>query len=51
VGGFLGDWQKAPSGINQKKKLELLEEEGVLFTPEGCLITREGIWFEGPWKI
>jgi len=50
VGGFLGDWQKAPSGFNQMKKLELLKEEGVFFTPDGHLIAREGIWFGGPWE-
>lgn len=50
VGGYKGDWQQAPSGINQTKKLELLREEGVEFTAEGRLIMKEGVWFEGPWK-
>lgn len=50
VGGFLGDWQDAASGVNQMKKLNLLKEEGVLFTQEGYLIAREGIWFGGPWS-
>ncbi|KAF7511828.1 hypothetical protein GJ744_003559 [Endocarpon pusillum] len=31
VGGFMGDWEKAPSGVNQGKKLELLRGEGVEF--------------------
>ncbi|KAH0339768.1 DNA binding methylated-DNA--cysteine S-methyltransferase, partial [Aureobasidium melanogenum] len=35
VGGFMGEWQKAPSGVNQSRKLELLKEEGVEFTEEG----------------
>ena len=39
VGGFKGDWQKAPSGINQSLKLKLLMEEGVQFDDEGHLIT------------
>ncbi|KAI5240375.1 hypothetical protein E4T42_08396 [Aureobasidium subglaciale] len=50
VGGFMGDWQKAPSGINQSKKLDLLKAEGVDFTPEGKLIEKEHVWFKGPWK-
>ncbi|TIA59987.1 DNA binding methylated-DNA--cysteine S-methyltransferase [Aureobasidium pullulans] len=50
VGGFMGDWQKAPSGVNQIRKLELLEGEGVEFTREGKLIEREGVWFDGPWE-
>ncbi|KAI4717901.1 alpha/beta-hydrolase [Aureobasidium sp. EXF-10727] len=49
VGGFMGDWRKAPSGINQSKKLELLKEEGVEFTQEGNLVVRDGVWFKGPW--
>ncbi|KIW58126.1 hypothetical protein PV05_02674 [Exophiala xenobiotica] len=35
----MGDWEKAPSGINQTKKLRLLAEEGVHFDTEGKLIT------------
>ncbi|KAI5196668.1 hypothetical protein E4T39_07673 [Aureobasidium subglaciale] len=49
VGGFMGDWQKAPSGINQSKKLDLLKAEGVDFTLEGKLIEKEHVWFKGPW--
>jgi methylated-DNA-[protein]-cysteine S-methyltransferase len=51
VGGFKGDWEKAPSGINQSLKLKLLKEEGVDFTSEGKLVVREGVWFDGPWDI
>jgi len=50
VGGFKGDWEKAPSGINQALKLKLLKEEGVDFTPEGKLIDKPGVWFQGPWE-
>jgi methylated-DNA-[protein]-cysteine S-methyltransferase len=51
VGGFKGDWEKAPSGVNQSMKLQLLSEEGVQFTPDGKLIPRTGVWFDGPWDI
>jgi methylated-DNA-[protein]-cysteine S-methyltransferase len=51
VGGFKGDWQKAPSGINQTEKLRLLKEEGISFTADGRLIQKEHIWFEGPWNV
>ncbi|KIV97123.1 hypothetical protein PV10_00911 [Exophiala mesophila] len=51
VGGFKGDWEKAPSGINQTMKLRLLNDEGVHFTPEGKLIVNNDVWFDGPWKI
>ncbi|KAG9568205.1 hypothetical protein KCU79_g2499, partial [Aureobasidium melanogenum] len=51
VGGFMGDWQSAPSGVNQSRKLELLKEEGVEFTQEGKLVVREGVWFQGPWGV
>lgn len=44
----MGDWQKAPSGINQTEKLRLLKQEGVEFTTEGKLVLREGVWFNGP---
>lgn len=47
----MGDWQKAPSGINQTKKLKLLKDEGVEFTSEGKLITADGVWFDGPWDV
>jgi methylated-DNA-[protein]-cysteine S-methyltransferase len=33
----MGDWQKAPSGQNQTKKLKLLKEEGVEFDSKGML--------------
>jgi methylated-DNA-[protein]-cysteine S-methyltransferase len=49
IGGFKGDWDKCPSGINQSEKLRLLKEEGVEFTTEGRLVVREGVWFDGPW--
>ena len=51
VGGFKGDWEKAPSGINQSKKLELLNDEGVFFTTDGKLIAKPGVWFDGPWEV
>lgn len=52
IAGFKGDWQKAPSGVNQMKKRELLSEEGVEFDVGGRLV-REGreVWFEGPWRL
>ena len=54
VGGFKGDWEKAPSGINQAMKLELLKGEGVEFDGQGRLLTGGGkggtAWYEGPWK-
>jgi methylated-DNA-[protein]-cysteine S-methyltransferase len=55
VGGFKGDWEKAPSGINQAMKLELLKGEGVEFDEQGRLLTGGGkagtAWFHGPWKL
>jgi methylated-DNA-[protein]-cysteine S-methyltransferase len=50
VGGFKGDWEKAPSGINQALKLELLKDEGVQFSQEGKLLDKEA-WFMGPFDI
>lgn len=47
----MGDWECAPSGVNQSKKLKLLKEEGVMFTDEGQLVVREGVWFSGPWEV
>jgi methylated-DNA-[protein]-cysteine S-methyltransferase len=50
VGGFKGDWQKAPSGVNQTLKLKLLSEEGVEFTKEGKLVGTD-VWFSGPFDV
>ncbi|KAM0696988.1 hypothetical protein Q7P36_003059 [Cladosporium allicinum] len=48
IGGFFGDWEKAPSGQNQTSKLALLKEEGVEFDGEGYLVDGDGgKWFEG----
>lgn len=44
VGGFMGDWRKAPSGVNCEKKLELLKEEGVRFDEKGMLVNRDSLW-------
>lgn len=38
VGGFKGEWQDAPSGVNQVEKLGLLKGEGVGFDGKGRLI-------------
>ncbi|KAL6247756.1 hypothetical protein RBB50_005104 [Rhinocladiella similis] len=43
VGGFMGDWQKAPSTINQTKKLHLLAEEGVHFDGQGRLVVASAL--------
>ena len=51
VGGFKGDWEKAPSGVNQVMKLGLLKDEGVLFDSEGRLASSKDVWFDGPWKM
>jgi methylated-DNA-[protein]-cysteine S-methyltransferase len=45
IGGFQGDWQKAPSGLNCEKKLELLKIEGVEFTEDGMLKDKS-CWFD-----
>lgn len=44
IGGFKGEAQDAPSGINQKEKLELLRGEGVLFDEKGYLVERARWW-------
>ncbi|WPG99069.1 DNA binding methylated-DNA--cysteine S-methyltransferase [Acrodontium crateriforme] len=44
IGGFQGDWRDAPSGINCKKKLELLAGEGVEFDDKGVLVDRARLW-------
>lgn len=49
VGGFIGEWQKAPSGFNQNLKLKLLQDEGVEFDEAGKLVSDDDVWFDGPW--
>jgi len=44
VGGFKGDWEKAPSGQNQDEKLRLLAEEGVEFDSRGMLKDKSLWW-------
>ncbi|KAF1992010.1 DNA binding methylated-DNA--cysteine S-methyltransferase [Aulographum hederae CBS 113979] len=44
IGGFMGDWQKAPSGQNCTKKLALLEAEGVFFNDKGMLVDQARWW-------
>jgi methylated-DNA-[protein]-cysteine S-methyltransferase len=53
VGGFLGEWNEAPSGVNQSRKLDLLKVEGVRFDGQGKLLKVEGeeVWFDGPWDV
>jgi methylated-DNA-[protein]-cysteine S-methyltransferase len=46
VGGYKGDWEKAPSGQNQESKLQLLKEEGVLFDANGFLVDKTLLWDE-----
>ena len=42
----MGEWNKAPSGINCQKKLELLKGEGVLFDDKGNLIDQKNWWHD-----
>ncbi|KAL1796503.1 hypothetical protein ACET3X_005043 [Alternaria dauci] len=44
VGGYKGDWEKAPSGQNQNSKLQLLQDEGVVFDANGFLVDRTLLW-------
>lgn len=46
IGGFQGDWQKAPSGQNTEKKRELLRGEGVVFDGRGMLVDAGRWWSE-----
>jgi methylated-DNA-[protein]-cysteine S-methyltransferase len=45
IGGFLGDWRAAPSGINCEKKRALLKGEGVVFDERGMLVDAESKWW------
>ncbi len=42
----MGEWQKAPSGVNQTKKLEILAKEGVEFDERGMLKDKKRLWDE-----
>jgi methylated-DNA-[protein]-cysteine S-methyltransferase len=44
IGGFKGEPQDAPSGINQAEKLRLLKSEGVMFDVRGYLIEKDRWW-------
>jgi methylated-DNA-[protein]-cysteine S-methyltransferase len=44
LGGFKGDWEDAPSGVNQQSKLKLLGEEGVRFDGKGMLLDKSLLW-------
>lgn len=44
VGGFKGEWQKAPSGLNQTMKLDILAKEGVKFDKDGFLLDKSRLW-------
>lgn len=42
----MGDWRKAPSGMNCEKKLALLKGEGVEFDGKGMLVDKK-LWWDG----
>ncbi|KAF3147634.1 hypothetical protein TWF569_006115 [Orbilia oligospora] len=44
IGGFKGDWNDAPSGINIELKMELLKDEGVTFDKNGFIEEKGKIW-------
>jgi methylated-DNA-[protein]-cysteine S-methyltransferase len=44
IGGFKGEAQDAPSGINQKEKRKLLRGEGVEFDGKGLLVEKDRWW-------
>ncbi|KAK6524941.1 hypothetical protein TWF281_011831 [Arthrobotrys megalospora] len=46
IGGFKGDWNDAPSGINIELKMELLKDEGVTFDKNGFIEEKGRIWKE-----
>ncbi|KAF2691873.1 DNA binding methylated-DNA--cysteine S-methyltransferase [Lentithecium fluviatile CBS 122367] len=46
IGGFKGDWEKVPSGVNQEEKRKLLKEEGVEFDERGFLVDKRCWWDE-----
>lgn len=40
----MGELNKAPSGVNCQKKLELLKGEGVLFDEAGSIVEKGRLW-------
>ena len=46
IGGYMGDWHNAPSGINRDKKRELLREEGVKFDRDDKVLLTKDLWFD-----
>jgi methylated-DNA-[protein]-cysteine S-methyltransferase len=44
IGGFMGDWNATPSGVNVERKLRLLKEEGVEFDERGMLVDKARWW-------
>ena len=40
----MGEWQKAPSGFNQTKKLDILAKEGVWFDEKGMMLDKTRLW-------
>ncbi|TVY52309.1 Methylated-DNA--protein-cysteine methyltransferase [Lachnellula cervina] len=46
IGGFKGEAQDAPSGVNRGMKEGLLKSEGVLFDARGRLVDRKRWWDE-----
>ncbi|KAF7897922.1 uncharacterized protein EAF01_008888 [Botrytis porri] len=46
IGGFKGEAQNAPSGVNQDEKLGLLKSEGVEFDENGQLKDEDRWWNE-----
>lgn len=44
VGGFKGEYSKAPSGVNQTMKMDILSKEGVKFDKDGMLLDKSRLW-------
>ena len=40
----MGELNKAPSGVNCQRKLELLRGEGVEFDGKGFVLDKGGVW-------
>ena len=40
----MGEWNKAPSGVNCQKKLSLLKDEGVEFDEKGVIVDKGRLW-------